>query len=342
MNKISIVIAGPAYREFDIYYSIKLLRTHFPESEIILSSNDHLLLTHANRLGVFDKIVTVENSGELPSLKFESVSDRGQPIVCNNINKQIKTSLHGILEASHDLVLKIRTDQILMQNHIISLWNLIKDIPNDNKKTKGRIITSSIFSINPRFSERMPYHISDMLQFGFKEDLIRYYSAPEYPFDYSVWYETHIYASHSNRNENIFRSKYAVEQWLTMNYIFGVNTPFPIKYHNDISHKIIKDFEYIFPDFFIIAHPKDISLRASKFNSAMNYVNNQCYSTYDSLMFLKEKYKLSEHILSNYKAMGLNKKIYKHLNAILNSYLIHIVIRHLPVSIRKFLKRILR
>ncbi|EIN1706326.1 hypothetical protein LOJ89_004536, partial [Salmonella enterica subsp. diarizonae] len=228
MNKISIVIAGPAYREFDIYYSIKLLRTHFPESEIILSSNDHLLLTHANRLGVFDKIVTVENSGELPSLKFESVSDRGQPIVCNNINKQIKTSLHGILEASHDLVLKIRTDQILMQNHIISLWNLIKDIPNDNKKTKGRIITSSIFSINPRFSERMPYHISDMLQFGFKEDLIRYYSAPEYPFDYSVWYETHIYASHSNRNENIFRSRYAVEQWLTMNYIFGVNTPFPI------------------------------------------------------------------------------------------------------------------
>ncbi|HGB3474554.1 TPA: hypothetical protein ACIVB1_005056, partial [Salmonella enterica subsp. diarizonae serovar 61:l,v:z35] len=91
-------------------------------------------------------------------------------------------------------------------------------------------MTSSIFSINPRFSERMPYHISDMLQFGFKEDLIRYYSAPEYPFDYSVWYETHIYASHSNRNENIFRSRYAVEQWLTMNYIFGVNTPFPIKY----------------------------------------------------------------------------------------------------------------
>lgn len=340
IDKISIVLAGPLYKEFDLYYSVKMMKDIFTDAEIILSTNDTQLIKKANTLDLFDKIVECNDIGELPSLKFPGSTSSA--IVNNNIKKQIDTSLQGIKVAQHPLVLKLRTDQFLFNSSILSLWNIIKDIPTDDSEKKGRIITSSIFSINPRYSERMPYHISDMLQFGYKEDLIAYYSAPEFPIIYATWYERNKHIKYSNLNEREFRAKFAVEQWLCLNYIFKNEKNFPINFHNHVSPEIVKQFETIYPDYFIIAHPDDIALRASKFSSAMSYVNNQCYSTYESLSLLISIRGLSTDIIKNYSPKGINKKLYKYIRYALDRKFIQLIIRIMPSGLKMFLKSLLR
>ncbi|GKX58422.1 WavE lipopolysaccharide synthesis family protein [Leminorella grimontii] len=337
MKSISVIFSGVGYKEFDIYYSVQLVRQLFPGSEIILSSNDRTLISHASELAIFDKIVVCNDYGELPSLKFSKKATND--IINNNIKKQIDASYMGISEASNELVLKVRTDQVLLNNKILDLWESINKIPLMNNSHRGRIITSSIFSINPRYSERMPYHLSDMFQFGYKEDLLDYYSVPEYPFEYAIWYETHPYAKHSNRSELLFRSKYAVEQWLLMHYIFRSEDKFPIKYHNDFSEEIIKNFETIITDYFIIAHPDDIGLRASKFFSSISYVNNQCYSTYDSLKLLEINNSLDQKLSHRFAPRGINKTIFKYLWFALDFKIIQFFVKNMPNGFKVMIKK---
>lgn len=338
MNKISIVISGPLYKEFDLFYCCKLYRTIFKQCEIILSTNDKILFDRYKDTKSFDNSILCSNLGELPSLKFPT---KDVPELNNNVNRMTYCSIEGIKAANNSLVLKIRTDQVLFNSNIFTLWKQIENTVNHHTKAKSKIITSSIFTINPRYSERMPYHISDMLQFGYKEDLLKYYSAPEYPFLYSVWYENHKHKADSNKNEKMFRSKYAVEQWLALHYIFGSEDKFPIKFHNDFSNKIIEDFENTFIDYFVIAHPDDIGLRASKFINAASYYNTQCYSTYESLQLLEKKYALGNQLSKHYQPKGINKKYYKYLSVILNLGLIQFLIKAMPLKFKDLLKRLI-
>ena len=338
MKKISIVISGPSCKEFDLSYCCKLYRDSFNQCEIILSTNDKTLFERYKDQNIFNKIILSSPFGEMPSLKFP---DTKIPETNNNINRMIDSSFRGIQLADNELVLKLRTDQVLINTKIIELWDKLAETPCKKNQNGKRIITSSIFSINPRYSERMPYHISDMLQFGYKEDLLRYYSAPEYPFSYAIWYENHPHEKYSNKNEKMFRSRYAVEQWLALHYIFGSEDQFPIKYHNDFSEKIIRDFEDTFVDYFVIAHPDDIGLRASKFSSAASYYNTQCYSTFENMRLLENKYALGNTLSRHFRPKGINKKYYKYLSIILNRSLVQMLIKSMPYEVKNLFKKLI-
>ncbi|HFX6783748.1 TPA: WavE lipopolysaccharide synthesis family protein, partial [Escherichia coli] len=140
-------------------YTIDLTSKIFPNCEIIVSTNDRNLASAVANNPLVNKLIISDNIGELPSLKYPENSSK---IINNNINKQNVCCLKGVLAASHNIVLRIRTDQVLLNNNILKIWDLSKNFPSPLGR-KGKIITSSIFSINPRYSERMPYHISDML-----------------------------------------------------------------------------------------------------------------------------------------------------------------------------------
>lgn len=337
MNKLSIVFSGPKHNDYCLNYAIKMTSKIFPESEIIISTNDKNLVSAVENNDLINKIIISDNIGELPSLKFPISEDK---LTNNNINKQTQCCLKGILAASNDLVLRLRTDQILLDSSILKLWDLVKELPIKQGK-QGRIITSSIFTINPRYSERMPYHISDMLQLGYKQDLIHYFSAPEYPFEYATWYERTPHDASSNTFERSFRSRYAVEQWLALHYIFDGENNFPISFHNDCNNEIIKDFENHFIDYFISAHPSDIGLRANKFKSSESYYNTQCYSTYESLSLLEKKYPAINILSSNYSPKGMSKKYFELMMPIIYSPIIQYIIKKLTARQKKTIKKML-
>lgn len=340
MKNISIVFTGPRYSEFHISYSVCAIREIFPDCEIILSTNDKLFSADSTITTLFDKIILCENKDELPSLKFSNEKNNTVTIN-NNINKQVACCHAGVSAASAELVLRLRTDQLITSANILKLWENIKDLPKAKNNKQGRIITSSIFSINPRYSERMPFHISDMLQFGYKMDVLDYFTVPTFPFEYAVWYETNTHDLKSNENEKSFRAKYAVEQWLALNYIYGNEQNFPIKYHNDCNKELIELFEETYIDYFIVAHPEDISLRASKFLDARSYYNTQCYSTHECLRLLIDKYKLSDALLKVYTKKGINKKAFKLLMPVIYFSPVQALIRNMPEQLKKRIKYII-
>lgn len=333
MCKISIVFSGPKYREYSIDYAIDKMAKIFPGAEIIISSNDKVLISDIQNNTLVNKVISLSNIGELPSLKFGDNNN-------NNVNKQRQCCLEGIKAAKHDLVLRLRTDQLILDGSILDLWEKIKPIPSDNNK-RGRIITSSIFSINPRFSERMPYHIGDMLQLGYKDDLLSYFSAPAYPFEYATWYEKATHHPSSNEFEKKFRSKYAVEQWLALHYIFGEEKKFPIRYHNDCNNKIIKDFENSFIEYFVIAHPSDINLRASKFSDSESFYNTQCYSTKECLSLLALKHSEAKYLVECYSPKGMNKQYYSKIRPIIHSGIARSIIKCMTKEQKNFIKKTL-
>jgi len=302
---ISIILQGPLYEEYPIKKTVENLRVVFPGCQIILSSIE----SYTDNNKIFDKIVKVDDPGELPPLKFDS-----RP---NNINRQIKSTVLGIKNADRPLILKLRTDQNLNTNKILTLWNEIQKY-NKNRNniySIGRILTISLFSLKPYLNERFPYHISDILLFGYKQDLERYFSCPIYPKEYANWYEKNPHASYSNLVERKFRSRYAVEQWLCLNFFFP-KQDFPIHFHNHHNEQIIKEFEDKISDTFFICHPKDIDLSMPKFQKSYDspFCNFYCYSTKDFINLLHKKHNITVNFKPQYAfpdAVENREKLFK-------------------------------
>lgn len=281
MTQISVVFTGPECKEISITKSVKNVRRYFKNCEVILSTNDLDFANSIRSMDIFDRIIEIATPVDsLPGIKF---SDNKKD---NNINKQIQTAFNGIKAAKNDIVLRIRTDHAINSDKIMEFWRLSEKKACKSPHVQGRIITSSLFSINPRYLEKMAWHISDMIQLGYKKDLMTYFSAPYYSREYATWYENNPHNKYANWYELNYRSKFAVEQWLTLHYIFKKETDFPIANSHQISKTIIEEFESTWPLYFFIVHPFDIKLVSPKFSSSIGYCNTQCYTTYDNFNFL--------------------------------------------------------
>jgi len=281
MRKVTVVFTGTRYKSINIEESVRHVKKIFKDCETILSTNDAEFAKCVERKKIFDKtILILDDEKSLPGIKFSDAEQK------NNINKQIQTAYRGIKEASNNLVLRLRTDHQLISDKILSFWHLSESINSESNENQGRIITSALFSINPRYMEKMAWHISDMFQFGYKEDLLKYFSAPYYTEEYAIWYEKEKHSMNANWYELNFRSKYAVEQWLALHYIFSKEEDFPINKSHNINETIIAEFENTWPIYFFIIHPYDLGLLTPKFKSSMTYCNTQCYTTIDSFILL--------------------------------------------------------
>jgi hypothetical protein len=163
---ISIVMQGPiVLKNRFTYETLKLYKNNFPNSIIIYSTwmnADRKTLNEIEKLGV--EIIL----NELPTLFGTS-----------NINLQIVSTNAGIKRAKElgaNYVLKCRSDQRFYSDkadrYLLSLLNLfpIKYDPSINQKM--RIITTSLNT----FKYRM-YGMSDTLNFGHIDDMLKYWDA---------------------------------------------------------------------------------------------------------------------------------------------------------------------
>ena len=271
---VTIVMQGGLGGEWDVRYSAGYLREVMPGVKIILSTQKSAaknLVDHSD----FDAVILTEDPGVLPSVKLV-----GGP---HNVNRQIASSAAGLAAVTTPYAMKLRTDAYLSSRKVIDLWSRwAEGNPGPRRKGTARILIMSLFSLNPRFDERLCYHLSDFMQFGRTEDLQAFWSGPMMDFGTNTHYERNPFPEHSIPREREFRSRYATEQWLTLGYLFGKG-PWPIAYHNDISDDIIREFEEYLADNFIVAHPLDVDLHMPKHNHIFGsrYFNTICYSFED-------------------------------------------------------------
>lgn len=280
-ENLSVLLQGPAPDEFNLGYAADHLRNIFPGCEVIRTTSDNNSSALDNE-NAFDHFVRHADPGPLPTLKFPDGRH-------NNANRQFQSVQMGLKAATREYVLRLRTDQMTMSSKMLNIWTEIENTGAERPYAvgRGRILTSSLFSLNPRFDERMPYHVSDMLQFGFKDDVKRYFTPPSMPLDVATYYERNPHSNDSTSRERLFRSQFGVEQWLCMHYLSP--DKLPLRYHNDCRPNAIELFEQRMVDNFIIVHPRDLDLRVPRFDHASRslYYNATCYSTKDWLDLFK-------------------------------------------------------
>jgi len=270
-SDITVVMQGGIDVGWDIRYSAAFLRQTLPGVTIILATQKSALKTFEGQ-GAFDEVVATDDPGHLPSVK-----NGGGP---HNINRQIMSASAGMEAVTTRYALKLRTDAYLTSRKIVDIWSYWAQQPSgDRKRGRSRILISSIFSLNPRFDERLSYHLSDWVQFGQTDDLRAFWRCPPMDFDTNTWYERNAYAPGSLYREKEFRTRFATEQWLTLNYLFD-RTQFPIRHHNDTSEVIVAEFEAQLADNFIVVHPLDIDLHMPKHSYIYKsrYFNAICHS----------------------------------------------------------------
>ena len=161
----AIVIQGPIIESKDFtYQTIKLYKRNYPKIYIILSTWDDQNNTILNKIKELD-VYVIKNKKP----KFSGVS---------NINLQIKSSKEGILLAKHlgaDYVLKTRTDQRFYEANVDTyFFNLLLTFPlfNITNAQKSRIISMNLNSFKDRI-----YGITDMLNYGYIDDMLNFWTA---------------------------------------------------------------------------------------------------------------------------------------------------------------------
>ncbi|WP_114909491.1 WavE lipopolysaccharide synthesis family protein [Haemophilus haemolyticus] len=227
---ISVVLQGALIPSEYAFYkdNIAKIRAVLPNSKIILSTWEGTFIS--SELDV-DLVVFSKDPGGLIGIKRCDINK------ANNINRQIITTYSGLEKVKTEYVLKIRTDCYLEHSNFTEYFIRFS-------KSKDYIISTSFFTIDPTMYEHMPYHISDWFQFGKTNILLQYWDVPLMTEEDSSWYLSHKYASNSGFFDKEFISKFAVEQYIAINYAKKLGYEIP-EFHND-NRKIVLESYYKF------------------------------------------------------------------------------------------------
>ena len=240
------------------------LKKHNEDSELILSTWVGEKTSYLN--GVFDLIIHSKDPGALPGLKFDDKS--------NNVNRLIVSSQEGVRVAKGRYIVKLRTDLKFYMSDICRFYKDECDkrmgIPSGGFGHK--IISPNLFTIDPVFVERMPYHISDWFQLGEKETLRRYWNIPLYPISDALHYNFNRLARYSNFLERQFQSKLAVEQYLTISAAKNFGYEINMDYHNDYKGGKISMFYDFLTENFIIKDMQSLRLINDKYSKLNNSI----------------------------------------------------------------------
>ena len=166
---ISVVVQGAISDKY-ICNVLKSVRQWLPESEIIISSWKGTDLHGLD----YDKFVLSDDVGGYKS-KITGIY--------NNISRQIVSTRKGVELASKPYVLKIRSDLVLTSCNFLKFFHSFPKRDDKYQCFKERILFVSCF-FKKYIGERksylhpVPYHISDWLMFGAKEDIRNLFNIP--------------------------------------------------------------------------------------------------------------------------------------------------------------------
>jgi hypothetical protein len=154
-------------------------------------------------------VVTTEDPGAEPHAL-------GQPVL-NNLNRQLVTSRAGLVAATRQFAIKLRSDQYIEHTAFLDLFQSF------NRPSKGcffehPVVGCTVYSINPRRWQPLPFHPGDMFHFGLRTDLLELWSAPlSNEPETTRWFEKHSLPS--NLVLPWSKMRFAPEQWLWLSFL---------------------------------------------------------------------------------------------------------------------------
>lgn len=252
--KVSVIYQGSTSslsgdEKKDLVNSILALRDSNENIEIIVSTWKGENVSFLKK--IVDKIIFSNDPGALPGLKTDGK--------LNNVNRLIESSRSGLKAASGDICVKLRIDLLFYMPNIADFYKSVNEKYDSivAKDFSRKIICCNLFTIDPRFIERMSYHVSDWFQLGAKVDLIKFWDIELYKISDALFYSFHQHRQGTNAFERKFQSRIAVEQYIQKSGMDNFGVELPINFHNQIvdkkefyefllSHYIIKDLPSLY------------------------------------------------------------------------------------------------
>ena len=200
---ISVVVQGPIYEEAT-FRCLKSIRSSLPDSTVILSTWEGVVLSGLESL--YDEVVLSEDPG--PTLQMRRGSGAQEEIKLSNVNRQIRSSINGLLRVKTKYAIKIRSDFALIHDCFSNYFHKYENYNCRYKCVRKRILLYNLYSRNPNIKRcPYPYHYSDIAMFGLADDLLDLWSIPECADDDFINGEYGLWA------------RYSPEQYVWLSYL---------------------------------------------------------------------------------------------------------------------------
>lgn len=257
---ISVVVQGLVSKEFTPRV-LKSIRKYLPKAEIILSTWEG---TDCSDLD-YDQLIL--NKDPHTSLLNSNI-----PI---NLNRQITSTLSGVKQARRKFILKTRTDIELKSDSFLNYFDKYNSYDNAYKFFKSRILMCEKYV---RYAKCVCFHISDWVQFGYKDDLLELWDIP-------LANEKEIanyFGQHTLVSEHIwhifkdFRHQYCAEQYIWIEFLKKYMS-FNFRHMFDSTDENVKLTEETFLNNILPLSEEQFGIKFLKYDT----VNDYCYTYND-------------------------------------------------------------
>lgn len=299
---ISVVVQGAISEKYTPEV-LKSIRKYLPEAEIILSTWKN------SDTANLDYDILVENTDPGAEILFPQWNQK------HNLNRQILSAKNGIKKATRKYVLKTRTDISLKSANFLKYFGKFEKRCEKVKILKERVLICQNYV---RFPNVFPFHISDWVQFGLKEDVENIWDIPLAPEpETTKWFYTHeLLEQHKSIGPySHFRHRYCAEQYIWSKFLIknGINIKFEHMW--DISYENILITKISFANNLVILSNQEFGIEFLKQKIG---VDPDIYTYYTWQLLYKEfcdkKYTLSilKKILAEDKFRKYKSKTIKH------------------------------
>lgn len=163
-GKIITDISDNGFKTADV---LKSIRKSLPESKVILSTWD------SEQVDGLDYDILIQNRD--PGAVYQRKKRRK-----NSHNRQIVTSLSGLLASKTPFSIRMRSDTLVLSDSFKHYWGKFRAPNSDYKIFEDYVLTCDGGSQNPRTSGQL-FHPSDFFHFGYTSDLIKFWNCDLIP-----------------------------------------------------------------------------------------------------------------------------------------------------------------
>jgi len=279
-EEISVIIQGPV-DAVNTPQCIASIRRVLPGAEIIVSTWDGLQVEGAPDKTVFN----TDPGGDAYCHKSARKT--------NNVNRQIVSTFNGLRRSERPYVMKFRSDLRLDTDAVLALYerfNPAEEAFAGKKILQKRVVVSTVYTRNPRRAYPYPFHLSDILFFGKREDVTAIFDIPLAPKEVTCYFsETHRPKIDLFPKNN---ARYTPEQYIMLSFLKKKLPDVRCEYMWDLSGNALETYEEILARNFIVAEPKRLGVTFTKFRIGWR----DWYSTYafDEWKQLYDRYVLGK------------------------------------------------
>ena len=236
-NDISVVVQGAIDPEHTKTV-IASIRNRLPGAEIVLSTWEGSDVSTLS----YDQVVYSKDPGNWLTDRVYNVS--------NNVNRQILSSSSGIKAAKRRYVLKLRSDIEIVGYGFIKAYSKFRKRSEEYKFLSRRVVINNLYCANPRKVE-FPFHVSDWVFFGLKEDVLNIW---DIPLEDRATSEDYFSTTKRPKIDavNSWVSRYLPEQWIWSSFLRKNGVDLKFEYFTDISSANVEITEKSFANNLII------------------------------------------------------------------------------------------